>query len=134
MGWFLNSYNRFTNLFTKSKNIHDFDIINIIKKFYYDLLSFWEQESSISSVFFSFFFFFWNFGSSLLKFWNLMAGKFHFAKYRDIKKSFLKKIWESFVSQNIRKAFFWENIRHFFRTGVFRKKYKKFFRKNFWKT
>ena len=30
-------------------------------------------------------------------------------------------------------AFFWENVRNFFRVGVFKKKYKKFFRETFWR-
>ena len=33
------------------------------------------------------------------------------------------------VSWKLEKFFFWENITNFFRVGLFKKKYKKFFRK-----
>ena len=52
-----------------------------------------------------------------------------------------KKFLEGFICRNIRKVFFWENIRKlsfpqykkiFFQIPFFRKKYKKFFREKFW--
>ena len=56
--------------------------------------------------------------------------KFHFLKYNEF--------FEVFVSQNIRKAFFWENIRFFLILALESsisqniKKYKNFFREDFW--
>ena len=57
--------------------------------------------------------------SSLLNFLNLRSRKFRFPKY----ENFLILVAESYISQNKRKTFFWENTRTFLRVGFFREKF-----------
>ena len=51
--------------------------------------------------------------------------------YRNIRKTFFKKIWESSAPWKL-VSFFWGNVRNLFKIGFFSKKYgKKFLRKKF---
>ena len=69
-------------------------------------------------------------------------GKFHFEKYKNLFSiSVSRNIRKAFFWENIRKfrflkykkIFYWENIRNFFRADFFRKKYKKVLGEKFWR-